>query len=314
MGRKLVLIGIILLIAVLLAVFLPGRTVTVEKTGISLGTVCRIKLFTSASRKDKAEILLEDLFNTLKSAENLISARQDGTDIARINTAAGKSPVEISSMTFDLIAQAMNLSKATGGAFNPLIGAVTLIWNIGSGNERIPPGEIIERLPELTNPENLVLEYINGTPTAFLKLEGMALDLGAIGKGWAADMLSGIVLSSSAADCAVINLGGNITVCGPVERAVGIQNPEEERGTYSQVIGLKNKTASTSGAYERKAVIDGVTYHHIIDPETGYPAESPLKSVTVISPSGTRADALSTAIYVNPSLESLLGTDETCIK
>jgi thiamine biosynthesis lipoprotein len=159
-------------------------------------------------------------------------------------------------------------------------------------------GEIQTRLTLCKN-ENLIINPVDNT--AYLQKKGCMVDLGGIGKGFAADVCCDIYRDMGASS-AFINLGGNVKTVGTrpdgTDWAVGLQHPDKPRGNCYGSIMCSDLSVVTSGAYERYQEINGAKYHHIIDGKTGYPAETDLKSVTVISQISMQADALSTAAFV----------------
>ena len=155
--------------------------------------------------------------------------------------------------------------------------------------------------------------------TAYLMKAGQSIDLGGIAKGYAADEVRRILLQHKISD-ALINLGGNIVAMGYREDGlpwqIGVQNPLSARGDYIGTLEASDKTIVTSGSNEQFFISDGVRYHHIIDPHTGYPADSELLSVTVICSSSTDADGLTTGIFVSgisDSMTLLKNTDAQAI-
>ena len=178
----------------------------------------------------------------------------------------------------------------SGGAFDFTLGKVSDLWGIGTDNERVPSEEEIKAALEKAGADKAV--YDGGALTV---PEGAAIDLGAAGKGIALDEIRN-AYGSMLVRRAVVSLGGSILLYGKGDFTVGIQTPGGSG--YMAVLNLKQCCVSTSGSYERFFEKDGVRYHHILDPETGYPADSGLVSVTVVSDSGALSDILSTACFV----------------
>ncbi len=257
-----------------------------------MGTNCSISVF---AKSDEERI--QECFDILSSIEKRISAKLSESEISKINKAAGKESVRVSEETFKLIKRSVELHKLTKGAFNPLIGKITALWNIGSGDEKVPEKAEIEFLVTHAREGEIVLDEAN--QTVYLTDEYTSLDLGAIGKGYASDVLSAF-LEKEGVSKALINLGGNVYAVGKKSKKanwkIGLRNPDGN-GLFTTV-EIEDGAVVTSGAYERYFIQDGVKYHHIMDPDTGYPVNLDLTSVSIICEDATLADALSTAVFV----------------
>jgi len=171
------------------------------------------------------------------------------------------------------------------------------LWGIGTEDARVPTEEEIAEAKKLVNYKNIEID----NNKVFLKQKDMQLDLGAIAKGYAADEVKRIAEENNIKS-AFVNLGGNVLVIGHKADGskwrIGIQDPRKNRGNIMAVIKAVDKTIVTSGNYERYFEKNGNIYHHIIDPATGYPADSGLLSVSIISESSFDADALSTSVFI----------------
>ncbi len=267
-----------------------------DRTELALGTVCSIRVLDGAS-----DAALDAAFARLREIEATMSANAAGTVVDAVNRAAGAGPVPAPSDLRALARRALELAAASGGAFDPTVGPLVALWGIGFDTERVPaPEEIAAALP-LVDRRGLVVDEAAGTLA--LARAGMRLDLGGIAKGYAADEVARI-LTEGGVKAAVIDLGGNVKVVGrkPDRKPwrVGIQNPFSDRGERLGLATLPGGyTVVTSGVYERHfSGADGVEYHHLLDPATGYPAGGGLVSVTVIAESSMDADGLSTALFV----------------
>ena len=191
--------------------------------------------------------------------------------------------------------RAMQVSKETKGAFDITIYPVMELWGFTTRNYRVPESsEIADVLKHVsyTNVE------VNGQQVTLS--DGASIDLGGIAKGYTSSRVIQI-MKDCGIEHAIINLGGNVQVLGRKSDGsdwrVAIQNPDSE-SSYLGVLSTADKAVITSGGYERYFEQDGQVYHHIIDPQTGYPSESDLTSVTIVCSDGTTADALSTALFV----------------
>jgi thiamine biosynthesis lipoprotein len=265
-----------------------------SKSEFVLGTICTITLFD----KGKPQIY-RDIFNRLREIENRMSVNIQGTDIDRINEAAGREAVKVNDDVCEVIERAIHFAEYFEGALDLTVGPLVTLWDIDGENSRVPgKDEIVNVLPLVNWRE---VEINREHKTVFLKKPGMSITLGAIAKGYAADEAAEIIRKAGIPR-AIIDLGGNILTVGKKTDnspwRVGIQNPLESRGSFVGIAQVKEKTVVTSGVYERFFEADGISYHHIFDPTTGYPAKNNLLSVTIISDCSMDADALSTAIFV----------------
>ena len=264
-----------------------------------MGTECTITVY---EKKDVS--LLDKAFSLIEAIDSKLSLTKANSEVSAINANAGIGAVSVSKETYNLIKRAMELSEQTNGAFNPLIGSLTALWGIGSDHARIPSSEEITQLLPYTSKEHI--HFDDSTSSIYLDDNRTQIDLGGIGKGYASDVVAQY-LEDNKVSKAIINLGGNVYVLGSKSEkeswVVGLQNPDSDYGGYYATVDVADSAVITSGAYERFTVEDGQTYHHILDPKSGYPSSSNLLSASIISPDATLADALSTAVFV-------LGEDE----
>ncbi len=262
-----------------------------------LGTVVHLSVY--GQGRDFLREELAGLEAEGKRLEELFSANIPDSDIRRASDGRGKW-VKVSGETFSLTERAMELSEDTDGAFEPALGRITKLWKIGSDGARVPEEDEIYAALRCCGRRNIARKEEAGA--YYIKVTGGDLiDLGGIAKGRVADIMMK-KLADDGVKSALIDLGGNLAVLG--ERPgggkwrLGIQTPERPRGEYFGTVSVSDCSVVTSGAYERYLEKDGVCYHHIFDPATGRPADSDLASVTVIDRDSTRADALSTALFV----------------
>jgi thiamine biosynthesis lipoprotein len=221
------------------------------------------------------------------------------TELIEVNRNAGTRPVEVSADTFYVVERGLEYSRMTNGAFDVSIGPLVDVWGIGTEYAGVPAEEEIERHLALVDYRKVELDPVD--QTIYLPEEGMALDVGGIAKGYAAEEVARI-LRDEGIEHALLDFGGNILAVGVKpdgsQWRIGIQNPQQSRGEFLGIVEDEAMTVVTSGDYERFFTEDGVRYHHIIDSRTGYPARTGLSSVTIVSGDSTEADALSTAVYV----------------
>ena len=227
--------------------------------------------------------------------ESLFDANSETSDIGRINRSRSE-PVEVSDDTVSVLKQAAAVSALSEGSFNCFVRPLVELWGFSDNSPSLPDnGDILALLP-VPDPTS-VLE-ISGNRVSIP--EGTGVDLGGIAKGYCSDRLSGIIRSCGVRS-ALLSLGGNIMAVGQKTDGtpwkIGIRDPENETSVIG-IVSVTDRAVITSGSYQRRFEDHGTVYHHILDPETGYPSESGLVSVTVVSKYGTSADALSTALFV----------------
>lgn len=265
-----------------------------EKSDVLMGTVVTQKLYGKG-----AEVTSAELTKALQNLENnILSWRVDSSDIAKINK-AGKT--EVSKETAEYIQKALDVSRKSNGALDITVGELSQLWDIGGQNAKVPsPDEINSVL------KNLDYKKVSVENNTVKIGNGQKLDIGALGKGIACDSAKDI-LNNSKLSGAVVSVGGSILLWGDKpgggDWRVAVRDPRGEQSDSTGVLSLSGGCVSTSGDYERVLESDGKKYHHILDPKTGYPADSGLMSVTIVSDSGLLSDALSTACFV-------LGKDE----
>ena len=268
-----------------------------SKTDFCLDTSCTVTIYDDMDKKE-AEQLLEDTFKLMRDKENMLSRTIDDSEVAKINGAGGQW-VEASDETIDIIRTANMISYESGGVFDITIGKVTQMWDFKAEDPAVPePALIQEALPHIG-----YKTITTGGGKVKLSDPEAEMDLGGVAKGAIADMVCAF-LEEKGVTSAVVNLGGNVVVIG--EKAedtpwtVGIERPFTDRKELVGVIQVTDKAVVTSGIYERNFEEDGKIYHHILDPETGYPAETDLEAVTIIADKGYSGfcDAVSTACLI----------------
>ncbi len=263
-----------------------------EKYG--MGTVITCKVF-----GERAEEAVQASFVEIGRLESILSRFVRDSDISRINSSAGIRCEKVGSETYEVLSQAIKFSKRCHGCFDATIGPLVCLW-ADTGKKSEPPGEadIIKTLP-LVDHNTLLLDPHE--MTAGLERLGQSVDLGGVGKGYAADKVLDVFVNYGIPS-AFVNLGGNVAAMGTKPDGspwhIGIRHPREENSLIG-VVSVADRSVVTSGDYQRYFTgKDGKRYHHILDPNTGHPAESGLASATVIAGSSAAADALSTALFV----------------
>ncbi|MGL5354753.1 MAG: FAD:protein FMN transferase [Clostridium sp.] len=268
-------------------------TEPITRTEALMGTVVKVTIYDS----DDISIL-DKCFNRVREIEELVSINKEGTLLDDVNASSGISPVKVDKDTFDMIKEGLEYSKATNGLFDITIGPLVKLWRIGFDDARVPSLEEIPPVLNYINYNDVVLN--ENDQSIFLKNPNMIIDLGAVAKGFTADAISKI-LTENNVNTAIIDLGGNVYTHGKKVNGedfrVGIQNPLSSRGDIIGTINVNNKSIVTSGTYERFIEKDGVKYHHILNPKTGYPYSSNISGISIISDKSVDGDILSTSIF-----------------
>ena len=253
----------------------------------------------NAQMEYPAEQLLNEVFDLLHIYNRRFSANDANSELMQVNHAAGKHPILVHPELFKLIQIGKEQSLLPASHLNIAIGPLVQTWRIGFTDARIPNKTEIAHALALTDPQLIELDPLNCT--VFLAKEGMKIDLGCLAKGYIADKIANY-LKSQHVTSALINLGGNIKTIGTNLLAgrpwqIGIQDPQQPRGTNLAVLPIRNQSVVTSGTYERKLQVNGQSYHHILDRDTGYPVDTQLASITIISDNSLDGEIWTTRLY-----------------
>ena len=252
--------------------------------------------------------------DAVETLEALLSRTDGESEISRLNGAGGRE-TPLSYPTAALLAAARDYSLVTDGAFDPTVAPVMDAWGFTTDSPRVPDAGTLSALLPLVDSETLTVTVpAPGEDGSARLAPGQAVDLGGIAKGYASDWVEA-ALRRNGAERAMVYLGGNVLVLGTKADGsawrVAVQDPEDP-SAYAGILTLTDAFAVTSGGYQRYFEENGVRYQHILDPKTGYPAESGLTSVTVVAAangpdydsetpapgSGAMCDAFSTALFV----------------
>ena len=288
------LMGVLLLLLVILALFPPLDRINPkhEVTTYSMNSYVQQTVYGK-----ERELAASKAASAVQLLENRISWRVEGSDIQKLNEHAGQDWIRLSEETMELLALAQDVAGQSGGAFDVTIAPVSRLWDFDGARHEVPDADLLAEMTGNVDYRNLRLDPEQ--KTASLKYSRNAVDLGMVGKGAACDA----AVKSYAAhkvSGAIIAVGSSVGVYG--EKASGqpwniaVYDPasEDTLGTLSLTSGFISTTDSGTNAFEE----NGIRYHAVLDPATGYPAESGLTSVTVVSTSGALSDALSAACFV----------------
>ena len=243
---------------------------------------------------DESKEAIAEAVSEIKRIDSLLSVGDEESEIYELNT---NGSAVISEETYDLINEAVGIGVLTEGALDITVYPLMDAWGFTTQNYRVPEKEEIESLLELTGTDKIHYDENTGEMTLG---EGTQIDLGAIAKGYTSSKLMEI-FSQYDVVSAMVSLGGNVHVYKDKPDGtlwnVAIADPDDT-SSYLGAVKVEDKCVITSGGYERYFEEDGVIYHHILDPSTGYPADSGVSSVTIVSSDGTLSDALSTSLFV----------------
>ena len=253
-----------------------------------------------------AAALLTEAEDRLVDYEKRFSANNPHSALMQINHQAGKSPVAVDSDLFELIAIGKRESLVEESLLNIAIGPLVKTWKIGFADARHPSDEVVRECLPFIDPRHIQLD--EEEKSIFLAEEKMEIDLGALAKGYFADQIvAGFKQKKAAAG--FIDLGGNVLTFGDNPSSedglwkVGIQNPRLPRGNFAIVLNMQNKSIVTSGIYERKLEIGGRKYAHIFDSRTGYPVQSDVASLTIVSDQSLEGEIWSTRLFGKSAVE-----------
>ena len=270
------------------------ESAVVTRAQMQMGTVVKI---TAVARSESiAQAATTAGFTEIHRLEELLSTWIPTSELSRVNTSAGVMPVSVSPETMAVVQGAIQVAEMTDGGFNIAIGPAVDLWNVIE-NQRIPTEPELKALRPLLDLKAVHADVRERT--IFLEKAGMRIDVGGIGKGYAADRAV-MAMKKAGALAGVVALSGDIKTFGQLPEGrkfpVGIQHPRKE-GEVLVFIDLEDEAISTAGDYERFFERDGVRYHHILDPKTLQPARR-CQAVTVIAREGIWADGLDTGIFV----------------
>lgn len=264
-----------------------GAEEVAESTVYAMDTVMMLKAYGS-----EGEEALKSAEKEIMRLDRLLSRGDESSEVYKLNSTGS---MEVSDDTAVLVQAALNISESTGGAFDVTVAPVMDLWGFYGQEFRVPSEEELTEALKTVNWKNIHAE--GNTVTL---QEGAQIDLGGIAKGY----LSGRIMeifAESGVSSGLVSLGGNVQTLGVKPDGtlwnVAIQHPEDETA-YIGIVEVRGKAVVTSGSYQRYFEENGVTYHHIVDPSTGRPADSGLVSVTVVCDDGALADGLSTALFV----------------
>jgi len=289
MFRKLVIYVIILFSANVNSQLLFKRTLKLMGSRFDITVVAQDSL--------QAKNYIDLAVGEISRIEKLISSWDKSSQTYQINENSGIRPVKVDKELFDLIKRSLAISKLTDGAFDISYASMDKIWSFKGEMKTMPSKEIILASVKNVGYENIIL--YEKDQSVFLKLKGMKIGFGAIGKGYSADKAKKLLISKGVR-AGIINASGDMNTWGKQPNGdfwkVAITNPLNKKNAFGH-FPLKSGAVVTSGNYEKYVILNGERYSHIIDPRTGYPSKG-IISATVFAPKAELADALATSIFV----------------
>ena len=245
----------------------------------------------------EGDVYIDMAISEITRIEKLISSWDENSLTSEINRNSGIKPVKVDPELFDLIQRGIGISKLTDGAFDISYASMDKIWKFDGSMTVMPSEDSIKASVAKVGYHNIILDKENHT--VFLKLEGMKIGFGAIGKGYAADRAKEL-LKSKGVVAGIINASGDMNTWGKQpdgkEWKVAITNPMDKNKVFA-LLPITNGAVVTSGNYEKYVTFNDIRYTHIINPRSGYPATG-IISVTVFAPKAELADALATSVFV----------------
>lgn len=281
----------LLALALLFSLAACSQSSSRSSTFYLMDTVITVTLYTTDD--DLAEETFAQSRGLLNELDSLWARQKEGSEVARFN-ASYTAVSELDARTVSLLQTALALSEKTGGAFDITVAPLVDVWQICGEEDRLPTAEELQA--------TVGYGYLTLTDTTLAKSDpSIGIDLGGIGKGAAISLLIDY-LGSTDVSGGLVSFGSNVAVFGEkpngADFRVALRDPKDENGTVGTLTMRAGDILSVSGDYERYVTVNGQKYHHILDPKTGYPADTGLASVAVIAHDGALADALSTALFV----------------
>ncbi|HMK56965.1 MAG TPA: FAD:protein FMN transferase [Dissulfurispiraceae bacterium] len=299
-GRRIVTFVVLFFIAIALLISCSSSTGRIYKeTRPSMYTIVSITVV--AANEADAQAVINASFNELDRLARLLNFYSEESEVSEINRMAGLKPVKVSQETMDIIEKSVYISEKTDGAFDITVGPLVRLWDLK--NKVIPDQKAIDEKMKIVGYRNIFID--RHASTVFIKPKGAQIDLGGIIKGYAVDKVVAL-LRHSGIRSAVVSVGGEVRTFGRkpdgASWVVGVQNPRQ-KGRDDEVIAtvdLSDRALSTSGDYIRFFESNGVRYHHLLDPKTGYPSRQ-CGSATVVADDNTTADGFTKLFVLGPA-------------
>lgn len=271
----------------------------VTGSGSAMGTHLAYAAFTTPTvGESRTHALFDEATAEIVRLEKLMTTWDPNSEVSRINAAAGRHPVAVSQETFDVIAESLHDSEMSQGAFDITFETLHGLWKFDQDLDPHPPTpqQVRERVKYMGYRH---VRVDASAHTVYLDEAHVRIGLGGIAKGYAVDRAAHVLAQAGFTD-SMVDGGGDVLLSGTKNGApwhLGIQDPRKEHGQIVGVAAVSNRALVTSGDYERFRIVNGVRYHHIIDPRTGWPASASI-SVSVMSKSAEQGVVLAKGIFM----------------
>jgi thiamine biosynthesis lipoprotein len=294
--REFLTLGAGVFVALSLPLALRRRERLVRRTLPLMGTIAEVQ----AAHADErfAEAAIDDAIGELAWVERTMTRFRNDSDIGRANLGAAADGVRIDPATAFVIAAALEWAGATGGRFDPAVGAASELWDVLNRHEP-PATDRVRRLAGRGFWRKVDLSTLRGAPAVRFEDPELRLDLGAIAKGYAVDRATG-ALQRRGIRHGIVTVGGDLRTFGGAPGGgpwqVGIRSPHDLH-RLAATLEVTDRAVATSGDYERFFLWHGTRYHHLMDPATAAPRRTPMHSATVLADRCIDADAASTSVF-----------------
>lgn len=291
------------------------QSAPVSKEGFFFDTVCTITIFDMENMsKENAEHTIEEAYKEAAKYEKIFSRQIEDSELWNLNH---KGELEVSEDLFSVVQEGLKYGDLSDGKFDITMGSVLDLWDFQrDGSSKLPKKEDVNKALETVGYKRIEAKATNDAEYSIKTSGASEIDLGGVAKGYICDKLSELLLKRGVTS-AIVNLGGNITVIGekPGNKPfnVAIEKPFSERKDMIGIVKMKDGTIVTSGIYERYMEVGGQKYHHILDPATGWPVDTDVISVTILSKIGNsmECDAMSTTALLLGSERGLQLVEST---
>lgn len=268
----------------------------VHRSKAAMGTLFDLTLCVS-EEADEIERIAEDAFAEIQRVEGIMTSYRPDSYVSRINSGAGKRAIPVPDELYNLIEQSKSISLKTEGKLDISFAAMDSLWDFRKPNPTLPKKKDVAKITKLINYNNILTD--SKRKTVRLAKAGMRIGLGAIAKGYAVDR-AGEILKSRGISNFIVYGGGDLLVEGSkggLPWKVGIQHPRDKMRYFAKLPLQGREAVVTTGDYEKFFMLNGRRYHHVLDPDTGFPAVG-TTSVTIVAKSATFADAMATGVFV----------------